>query len=49
LKALAVTRNVGAPAQTSLPLAAEKVASPDLAEMKLMMAKLKGLMDAMPQ
>ncbi len=49
MKALAVTRNVGTPAQTSLPTGTEEAASLDLAEMKLMMAKLKGLIDAMPQ
>ena len=49
LKALAVTRNVGTPAQGRLPTGTEKAASPDLTEMKLVMEKLKGLMDAMPQ
>ena len=47
LKALAVTRNVGTPTQTTrLPTGTEEAASPDLAEMKLMMAKLQGLIDA---
>ena len=49
LKALAVTRNVGTPAQTRMPTGTEEAASPDLAQMKLMMAKLQGLMDAMTQ
>lgn len=49
LKALAVTRSVGMLTQTSLPTGAKEAASPDMAEMRLMMAKLQGLMDAMPR
>jgi integrase len=49
LKALDVTRGTRTPAPTSLPTGNGKGVSPSLAEMKLMMAKLNELMDAMPE
>jgi hypothetical protein len=49
LKALDVTRGTRTPAPTSLPTGNGEGVSPSLAEMKLMMAKLKELIDAVPE
>jgi Phage integrase family len=49
LKALDVTRGVRMPSATDLPIDAEPGATLSRAEMKLMMARLKELVETMPE
>lgn len=49
LKALAAIRSATTPAQNDSPTGKSEAPSPDLVEMKIMVKKLKDLMDAMPE